>query len=120
MVEDLVPESQDTSTLNTFFVKDCIDKKEIEVRFCPRHLMLANYFTKPLQGKAFKLFRDLIMGYAPISTILDAIALSAKERVEKHKLVTESSIIDNGQNSRTYADVVKKVPGKSTSNEKVT
>ena len=37
-----------------------------------------------------------------------------------HELVTESSIIYNGQNSRTYADVVKKIPGKSTSNEKVT
>ena len=69
--------------------------------------MIADYFTKPLQGKVFKLFRDLIMGYEPISTILDAIALSAKERVEIQKIVTESSIMNNGRNGRTYADVVK-------------
>ena len=86
-------------------MKDRIDKKEIEVQFCPTLLMVADYFTKPLQGRPFKLFRDLIMGYAPISTILEAIALSAKERVEKKKLlVTESSIMSN---DRTYADVVK-------------
>ena len=99
-----------------FFVKDRIDKKEVEVQFCPTHLMIADYFTKPLQGKAFKLFRDLIMGYTPISTILDAIALSAKERVEIQKIVTESSIMNNGRNGRTYADVVKERKQMSPSN----
>ena len=43
-----------------------------------------------------------------------------KQSVEKQKLVTESSIINNGRNSRTYADMVKVVPEKSTSNKKVT
>ena len=47
------------------------------------------------------------MGYAPISTILDAIALSAKDRVDIQKIVTESSIINNGRNGRMCAAVVR-------------
>ena len=32
-----------------FFVKDRIDKKEIEIRYCPTVKMLADYFTKHQQ-----------------------------------------------------------------------
>ena len=49
-----------------FFVKDRIDKKEIKVEYCPSRCMLADFFTKPLQGAMFKKFRDVIMGYKPI------------------------------------------------------
>ena len=53
-----------------FFVKYRVDKEEIRVKFCPTHLMIADYFTKPFQGKLFKLFYDLIMGYKHIGDIL--------------------------------------------------
>ena len=53
-----------------FFVKDRVDKIEIEVRYCPTNLMIADYFTKPLRGKMFKMFRDLIMGYLHINDLL--------------------------------------------------
>ena len=46
--------------------------------------MISDYFTKPLQGKAFKIFYDVIMGYAHINTFLTA-DLPIKERVEKFK-----------------------------------
>ena len=91
-----------------FFVKDRIDKKEIEVRWCPTHLMIADYFTKPLQGKQFRLFRDLIMGYMHINDFLKEIDRSIKERVEKQKkvrFVSERSNLNNGKKS--WADVVK-------------
>ena len=39
-----------------FLVKDRIDKGEIEVKYCPTHLMTDDYFTKPLQGKCSKCF----------------------------------------------------------------
>jgi hypothetical protein len=102
-----------------FWVKDRLDKKELELRWCPTHLMIADYFTKPLQGKQFKLLRDLIMGYMHINDFLDEIERSIKERVEKRKkvrFVIESSNTDKYENSkkkentnptrRTYADVV--------------
>ena len=66
-----------------FFVKDRVDKGELEIEFCPTHLMIADYFTKPLQGRQFTLFRDLIMGYKHIDDILSEIRSAAKERVEK-------------------------------------
>ena len=67
------------------FVKNKADKGEIEVNYCPTHLMIADYFTKPLQGKMFKMFRYLIMVYVNVNDILQAIELSLKESVEKSK-----------------------------------
>ena len=52
-----------------FFVKDRIDKGELRVEYYPSSIMLADFFTKPLQGQLFKKFRDVIMGYAPISSL---------------------------------------------------
>ena len=49
-----------------FFVKYRLDKEEIEVQLCPTHLMIADYFTKPMQVNLFKLFCDLIMEYKNI------------------------------------------------------
>ena len=63
-----------------FFVKDRIDKKEITVRYCPTEKMLADYFTKPLQGKIFRVFWKVIMGHEPISW-LDSAITSIKKRV---------------------------------------
>ena len=40
---------------------------------CPTERMIADYFTKPLQGKLFTTLRDTIMGLIPYPT---------KERVE--------------------------------------
>ena len=52
-----------------FFVKDRVDKKEIEILYCPTERMLVDYFTKPLQGALFRKFRRVIMGYDPISIL---------------------------------------------------
>lgn len=52
-----------------FFVKDRIDKEELKIEYCPSSIMLADFFTKPLQGQLFKKFRDVIMGYAPMSCL---------------------------------------------------
>ena len=40
--------------------------------YCPTGRMLADYFTKPLQGNMFKKLRAVIMGWEDIST-LDAV-----------------------------------------------
>jgi hypothetical protein len=43
--------------------------------------MLADYFTKPLQGKLFHLFRNVIMGWKHIDTLKQALPSMSKERV---------------------------------------
>ena len=46
-----------------FFITDRIEKKDIRVVYCPtEEIMIANYFTKPLQGALFRKFRDLVLG----------------------------------------------------------
>ena len=65
-----------------FFVKDRIDKGEVQVQYCPTYQMLADYFTKPLQGRMFHAYRDVLMGWKHISTLQSLTSLSMKERVE--------------------------------------
>jgi hypothetical protein len=48
-----------------FFVADRIEAGEMSVQYCPTGEMVADFFTKPLQGIQFKKFRDLIMNIDP-------------------------------------------------------
>lgn len=52
-----------------FFVKDRIANGEIDLEYCPTEEMLADYFTKPLQGALFRKFWEVIMEYQHISTL---------------------------------------------------
>ena len=52
-----------------FFVKDRVDKKEVRIEYCPTSIMLADFFTKPLQGQLFQKFRSVLMGWEPITIL---------------------------------------------------
>ena len=67
-----------------FFIKDRVDKGEVNIVYCPTGDMLADFYTKPPQGNLFKRFRDVIMRYKPISILQDPNHLThkLKERVE--------------------------------------
>ena len=45
-----------------FYVTDHIQNKTLSLRHCPTEEMLADYFTKPLQGSLFIRLRNHIMG----------------------------------------------------------
>ena len=45
-----------------FFITDQIERKQLEVKYCPTDQMQADYFTKPKQGVAFEDTRKEIMG----------------------------------------------------------
>ena len=64
-----------------FFVKDYVKRGEIQIKYCPTEKMLADFFTKPLQGSLFRKFRAVIMGWKPLSALQDPDEL--KEHVEK-------------------------------------
>ena len=49
-----------------FFVTDRINHGEITPEWCPTESMIADFMTKPLQGKQFVKFRDIIMGIKKI------------------------------------------------------
>ena len=66
-----------------FFIKDRIDKGEVRVKYCGTDIMLADYFTKPLQGSLFHKFRNVIMGYHHISYLHNHHNIGNKECVEQ-------------------------------------
>jgi len=86
-----------------FFVKDIEDKKEIEIRHCPTAKMVADYFTKPLQGGLFRKLRRIIMGWDRITALEDKGHVSASE---EH--VVELSNDESMENKIvSWVDIVK-------------
>ena len=67
-----------------FFMKDRIKTEGIDVVYCPTEEMLADFFTKPLQGSLFMKFKRVLMGEAHISTLnRTSLVAPVKERVEE-------------------------------------
>jgi hypothetical protein len=52
-----------------FWIKDSTREHGIEIRHCPTLQMLADFFTKPLQGALFYKFRDVILGYKHVESL---------------------------------------------------
>jgi hypothetical protein len=44
-----------------FYIKELVDTGMVTIEHCPTSTMLANFFTKPLQGQQFRRMRDRIM-----------------------------------------------------------
>jgi hypothetical protein len=49
-----------------YYIADCIAKGGLLVVWCPISKMIADFLTKPLQGKVFQQFRDALMGAVPM------------------------------------------------------
>ena len=49
-----------------YYVADHIAKGDLLVVWCPTDKMIADFLTKPLQGKVFKKFRDVLMVAVPM------------------------------------------------------
>ena len=61
------------STYISFFIKDVLQREDIELKHWPTERMIADYFTKPLQGSLFRKMKDSIMG---------VISFLVEERIE--------------------------------------
>ena len=44
-----------------FFVTDRIKRGDARIVHCPTDMLIADFYTKPLQGKQFCIFRNLIL-----------------------------------------------------------
>jgi hypothetical protein len=44
-----------------YFIKDCIDKRYLDVKYCPTDDMLGDFPSKPLQGKKFMKHRKYLL-----------------------------------------------------------
>ena len=100
-----------------FFIKDRIKKGDIHLLYCPTEDMVADFFSKPLQGKLFTRFRDMVMGITPVPPVEDPSLLSSpatQERVESSDFGVDGRQTDDDENSIkevkkvvTWADIVR-------------
>jgi hypothetical protein len=64
-----------------FWIKDRTRAHGIQIRHCPTLSMLADFFTKPLQGTLFVKFRDVILGHKHIDSLPSVPMPTIEERV---------------------------------------
>jgi len=64
-----------------FYLTDQIEKGNIEVHCCPTDKMVADYHSKPLQGKPFNFFRQQLLGHDIIPIPFTAEACARQEYV---------------------------------------
>ena len=48
-----------------FFITDRVKAGKVEIEYCPTEEMMADFFTKPLQGSLFRKHRNNVMGMTP-------------------------------------------------------
>jgi hypothetical protein len=99
-----------------FWLKDRIKSGDIVIRHCPTHQMLADFFTKPLQGQLFHRFKQVILGHQHVHSLQDTIA--EPERVGDKRSDTCHVLVQGMDQHEerphvsfafpTYADVLKK------------
>ena len=55
--------------INFFWVDNRVKQVKISVKNCPTDKKIGTFFTKPLQGRKFKLFISVIMGWNDVATL---------------------------------------------------
>ena len=53
--------------IHYFFLTDQIQKGNLTVEYCPTTKMIAEFMSKPLQGKFFHKFKEMIMDHMNVS-----------------------------------------------------
>ena len=102
--------SQHTSI--SLFLNDRVDKGEFSIEYCPTYMMLADFFTKSLQGKAFRVYRDVVMGHKHVSSLKELIPSRIKERVENRNVNENKGIIPEDTNTNMNRNNATRVKSK--------
>ena len=93
-----------------FFITDQIKNGNVVIHYCPTQNMVADFHTKPLQGKLFHKFRDQILGLAPMDDVYiheDHRSVLDKNSKLQTELKDEDSSINESEKV-SYADIVKR------------
>ena len=53
-----------------FFITDNVRRGTAKVEYCPTEQMVADFFTKPLQGSLFRKFRSIILNNRPTRNVI--------------------------------------------------
>jgi hypothetical protein len=82
-------------------MKDRVKSENIKIVYCPTEQMLADFFTKPLQGSLFEKFRKVLMGHAHIDTLSSMSLLPTEEHVGEEN---ETEQVAAGRNEQGDQD----------------
>ena len=63
-----------------FFIADVIKRENIKIEHCRTDKMVADYYTKPLQGTLFRKMRDALMG-------LTSFPIEERVEIKKHPML---------------------------------
>ena len=67
------------------WIADCLKSENIDIEYCLTLKLLADFFTKPLQGSLFQKFRDYVLGYKNLEQLQRDLEESVgQERVKKN------------------------------------
>ena len=78
--------------------------------------MVADFYTKPLQGNLFRVFRDVILGYVHVSSLNDSgMESSDEERVRRDELRGKTE----EKNEAVETVITSDVPNPNGNEEKV-
>jgi len=93
-----------------FWIKDQTKGMDINIRHCPTLAMLADFFTKPLSGNLFRKFRDVILGYKPVSSLRETMPHEVEERVEISERLQDRHNVPQDVVSKIKFNVSMNVP----------
>lgn len=93
-----------------FWIKDRVQREGIKIEYCPTQMMIADFFTKPLEGKLFKRFRDVVLGYEHVNTL----------EKYRHELSPSQERVGNGENEKVSFSPVENDGLVSVTRKKVT
>ena len=77
-----------------FFITDRIKSGEAAVKYCPTEMMIGDFYTKPLQGSLFKVFRDLILNINDPNVSNYAKAVASGRSLSKIKPLSDTKVED--------------------------
>ena len=96
-------------TIKYFWIMDRVKQGNLDVRHYPTDVILADFFTKPLQGKKFHIFRWVIMGWDHVIVL--------KAYIEKDDGLSMKEPV--GNNGNETSDVKKLIDEPSEINRKI-
>ena len=88
-----------------FWIKDRLESERIKVEYCPTSKMIADFFTKPLQGALFTKLRDVVLGYKHIESLQNDDEHIVEERV-RNEIKTENTTMKESINDSKDSDYV--------------
>ena len=79
-----------------YFVTDRINADELSVEYCPTEMMLADFYSKPLQGKMFRLFRSILLNLDDPD--MKDYCIKSDVTIKKSSVTSQECVEENDKN----------------------